>query len=384
MKNDSSIGAESKSLKNLPEKTQSVQYDLFATFYGEGNKLSNTIELWDSIPKFSCSRQKQQALRDANGRLPTWEREFTYSPNGSGEGVAARMTLTPARVMWKGKEMDFLPSGDEELIEDILRKIFADQQYGRHYAAESSSYVDFTLYMIYRELKVWGHTRSLDEIKRSLEIMGKSHLQIHFVGGGKKAAFKGAIIPEMMEVGRAEYMADPKARWRARLPSIYSSAINSLEFRQFNYTTLMSMSSQLAKWLQKRLVQRYTNAALTSPYTIRYSTIKRDSGMLTHSRESRNKETVITCLNDLEAQDVVMFYKVAEAKNDPRDPLYTLTPTSAFVAETKAANKRQGDAHRQCPGISNQPSVIMKTVAGSLGKDWNKRRNDTHRNPQKR
>lgn len=383
MKNDSTTGAKGKSLKNLPEKTQSVQYDLFSTFYGENSKHSNTIELWDSIPKFSCSRQKQQALRDPSGRLPTWERDFTYSPQGCSEGVPAKMTLTPARVTWKGKEMDFLPSGDEELIEDILRKIFADQQYGHHYAAESSSFVDFTLGMISRELKVWGHTRSLDEIKRSLEIMSKSHMQLHFVGGGKKAAFKGSIIPEMMEVGRAEYMADPKARWRARLPSIYSSAINSLEFRQFNYATLMSMSSQLAKWMQKRLVQRYTNAEITRPYTIKYSTIKRDSGMLTHSREGRNKETVIACLNDLQAQDVVMFYKVQEAKNDPRDPLYTLTPTGAFVAETKATNKRQGDAHRQCPTIANQPSPMIKAVAEAQGKEWNKLRNDTHRHPKR-
>lgn len=371
-------------MKNLPEKQKSVQYDLFSTFYGEGNKLSNTIELWDSIPKFSCSRQKQQALRDPAGRLPTWERDFTYSPQGASEGVPAKMTLVPARVMWKGREMDFLPSGDEELIEDVLRKIFADQQYGRHYAPESSSFVDFTLGMISRELKVWGHTRSLDEIKRSLEIMNKSHMQLHFIGGGKKAAFKGAIIPEMMEVGRAEYMADPKARWRARLPSIYSSAINTLEFRQFNYATLMSMSSQLAKWLQKRMVQRYTNAEIIRPYTIKYSTIKQDSGMLTHSREGRNKDAVIACLNDLEAQDVVMFYKVLEAKNDPRDPLYQLTPTGDFVKETKAANKRYGDAHRQCPNISNMNSEIKTAIANSLGHDWNQKRNGLHRNPKRR
>lgn len=369
MKEQHKTRKRANTLKNLPETQKSVQYDLFSTFYGEDNKHTNTIELWDSIPKFSCSRQKQQAMRDENGRLPTWEREFTYSPSGTKIGVPAKMTLVPARVIWKDKEVDFLPSGDEELIEDILRKIFADQRYGHHYTGKNDSFVDFTLGMIYRELKVWGHTRSIDEIKRSLEVMAGCHMQLHFTGSSRKAAYKGAIIPEMMEVGRAEYMADPKARWRARLPSIYSQAIDTLEFRQANYVTLMSMSSQVAKWLQKRMVQRYTNAELTRPYTINYSTIKAESALLVHSREGRNKASVISALEDLKAEDVIHFYKVGASENDPKDPKYSLTPTGTFVAETKAANRRQGDGQAAMPNAGNMPGAIAKTVSEQHGHD---------------
>lgn len=332
-----------KGLRNLPAKEQSAQYDLFTEFYGDQNKLTNTIELWDAIPKFSCSRQKQLAMRDKSGRLPSWEREFVYKPQGSRVSIPAVMRMTPARIIVDGVEKDFLPSKDEEIIEDILRKIFSDQRFGRHYNLAAESFVDFTLGMLYRELKVWGHTRSKEEIKRSLDIMASCHMTLHFEGVGKKAVFKGAILPEVMEVGRADYMADPKARWRARLPQIYSKAINSLEVRQYNYATLMSMSSQLAKWLQKVLASRFTFAEVTKPFRIKYSTIKKESGMLLHSRESRNKATVIEAIEDLKAEDVLNFYKLCTSENDPRDPLYELFPTGTFIGEMKAANRRKSD-----------------------------------------
>jgi len=359
---DTEQGGKDSKMKNLPAIQQSAQFDLFSSFYGEGKKHSNTIELWDAIPKFSCSRQKQNVLRDNNGRLPTWEREFLYKPHGDSDGVPAKMVLNPARVKVKGEEKEFLPSADEELIEEVLRKIFTDQHYGRHYTQTADSYVDFTLGMIYRELKVWGHTRSLDQIKLSLNIMTGCHMTLQFVGNGRKAAYKGSIIPEIMEVGRTDYIADPKARWRAKLPSIYSHAINSLEFRQFNYATLMSMSSQLSKWLQKLLARRYTNASLTQPFNINYSTIKRDSSMLIHSRENRNKVTVIEALDELIAQDVVNWYKVGATENDPHEPKYELTPTGAFVAEVKAANKRQSDNAKKLPPEKRPVSYIGKVV----------------------
>lgn len=360
--------AKGKDLKNLPAKEKSAQYDLFTEFYGDETKLTNTIELWDAIPKFSCSRQKQLSMRDETGRLPTWEREFVYKPQAAGVSIPAKMRMTPARIIVDGFEKDFMPSKDEEIIEDILRKIFSDQRFGRHYNQLAESYVDFTLGMIYRELKVWGHTRSKEEIKRSLDIMAGCHMTLHFEGAGKKAVFKGAILPEVMEVGRADYLADPKARWRARLPQIYSKAINSLEVRQYNYATLMSMSSQLAKWLQKVLASRYTFAEVTKPFRIRYSTIKRESGMLLHSREGRNKDTVLEAIEDLKTEDVLNFFKVETATNDPKDPLYELYPTGTFIGEMKAANRRKSDHDKKTPPVSSFSTSIARQVTHS-GRD---------------
>ena len=341
-------------MKNLPAAVPSAQFEMFSAFYGDPGKHSNTIELWDSIPKYSCSARKQAALRDKSGHPPpppppsppTWESEFIYKPSVSNERVSARMQLKPARIKVDGVEKDYLPSANEELIEEVLRKLFADQRHGHHYVAQEESFVDFSLAMIARELRARGHSRSLEQIKHSLLIMNECRLALFFQGNDKKAAYRGAIIPETMEVSRAEYLADPKAKWRVKLPYVYSQAVNSLQFRQFNYEVLMSMSSQLARWLHKLLSRRYTNASLTQPYQIKYSTVKRDSGLLVHSREDRNRETVKDALEELKAQDVLLYYKIGKSAV-ARDPLYELTPTGAFVSEVKAANKRQSDNERR-------------------------------------
>lgn len=328
-------------MRDLPVPAPSPQFDMFAKFYGNPKKLSNTIDLWDAIPKYSCSARKQAALRDHAGYLPVWTCSFVYKRPETNDKISAEMEIKPARLKTKGVEKDFLPSANEELVEEVLRKIFADQKYGSHYTAEEESYVDFSLAMIAKELRDRGHSRSLEQIKHSLLVMNECRLALFFQGNSKKAAYRGAIIPETLEVNRADYLSDPTSKWRVRLPFVYSQAVNSLEFRQFNYEVLMSMSSQLARWLHKLLSRRYTNASITQPYQTRYSTIKRDSGLLVHSREDRNRETVRDAIEELKSQDVVRYYKIGKSVNNARDPLYELTPTGIFVSEMKAANKRQ-------------------------------------------
>jgi hypothetical protein len=59
-----------------------MQYDLFTTFFGKNKRvLSNTIELWDAIPKYAASPRQQNACRDRNGRLPVHPQEFEYRPS---------------------------------------------------------------------------------------------------------------------------------------------------------------------------------------------------------------------------------------------------------------------------------------------------------------
>ena len=41
----------------------SLQYDLFTQFFGRTEDLSNTIDLWDAIPKFAFSARRQYAAR---------------------------------------------------------------------------------------------------------------------------------------------------------------------------------------------------------------------------------------------------------------------------------------------------------------------------------
>ena len=327
-----------------------MQYDLFTTFFGKNKRvLSNTIELWDAIPKYAVSPRQQNACRDRNGRLPVHPQEFEYrASQRDTPGITCRLKVQPASIeVEPGRFVDFYPSSDEELIEEILKKIFSDQQYGVHSVAGNESWVRFTLYMIQKELKTRRKTRSIDEIKHSLEIMAKAVIEVEFLKPSKQLLYTDPILSSLTRVKRDNYLQDPKAMWYARLPALVSRSINELTYRQFNYATLMSLPTPLSRWIHKRLSHQYTNAGIMQPYKIKFSTIERDSGLLHHSRRSANRKAVDAALNTLEKRNVFLNVSPQEERSGREivDVLYILSAHPGFVSEVMAANARQRD-HR--------------------------------------
>lgn len=333
----------------LPSPDRSPQYDLFATFFGNPRDLSNSIELWDAIPKYSVSARAQNMLRDDNGRLPVHKHDFHYHPAPKADNPTFKctMSLQPASIETEHGRQDFFPSADEELVEEIIKKIFSDQHYGLHDVTNKESWVRFSLNMIRKELKARGKTRSIQEIKQSLEILTRTVLEVEIEGqGNRKTAYTAPILNDMTRVKRSDWLEDPDAMWTARLPALLSHAINNLSYRQFNYRILMQLSSPMARWLHKRLSHEYTNASITTPYQILFSTISRDSGLLHHNRTSSNIQTLERALAELVQHEVLYFHE-SKKRNSGRailDVLYTLTPHSNFVSEMKAANARARDA----------------------------------------
>src|SRR4030095_15898624 len=344
--------------KTPPESVdKNKQYDLFTTFFSKDPRdLSNTIELWDAIPKYAVSPRQQNASRDDNWRLPVHVQEFEYRPSHLDTApVTCRLKVQPASIeIQPGKFMDFYPSTDEELIEEVLKKIFADQQYGMHSVAGNESGVRFTLYMIQKELKTRGKSRSIDEIKRSLEIMSQAVVEVEFQGQAKSLRYTNLLLSDLTRMTRNDYLQDPKGMWYGRLPAIVSKSINELTYRQFNYATLMSLPTPLSRWLHKRLSHQYTNAGLLHPYQIKFSTIQRDSGLLHHSRRSANRKAIDSAMSALEKRNVFLSVSCQEERNGREivDVLYTLTSHPNFISEVMAANARQRD-HR----------LLMKTGA---------------------
>lgn len=331
------------------------QFDLFTSFFGDAKHLSNTIELWDAIPKYAVSPRVQNRLRDEKGNLPVHEQEFLYRPtiDGMPKEVSCKVTIQPASIKNPdGSFTQYYPSTDEELIEEVLKKIFTDQQFGQHTPASSESWVKFSLYMLQNELKARGKTRSLDEIKRSLEILSRAVLVVQFAGPTRKMLYTNPILNDLIGVTRSDYLSDPKSMWCSKLPALISKSVNELSYRQFNYGTLMSLSSQLARWFHKRLSHQYTQASLLDSYHISYTAIQRDSGLLNQSRTSANIKTVDAALQELKDADVLMTVNKEERRQGQKivEIIYTMLPTMAFRDEIKMANARQSK-HRVEMGL---------------------------------
>lgn len=327
--------------------TKSRQYDLFAEFFGNSGELSNTIELWDAIPKYAVSARRQAAMRQQQGgRLEVHEYRFEHKDR------ALRLEIQPASLKVDGKFVTFYPSADEELVEEVIRKAFADQRYGMHDAPSVESWVRFSLQMIRKELKARGRTRSLDEIKRSIEILARTTISL-FVGEEQTPIYTNPILSDLTRVNRSQYLEDTSSMWVARLPALISKSVNDLSYRQFNYGTYMALPTQLARWLHKLLSHRYVQAGLMHDYTVLFSTIRRDSGLLEANRITKNLETLNAALDELVAHEVLLFWEADErrgARNKIVDVLYSLKAHPAFIKDVKAANARSRDARAIASG----------------------------------
>lgn len=336
--------------RNLPS-TKSVQYDLFASFFGEAAELSNTIELWDAIPKYSVNLRQQAKMRSQEGRLPLYTSEFVYStrqPDGHRIEHKIRLEIQPAIIKTSDGPVDFYPSVNEELVEEVIRKIFSDQSFGFHDPKTEESWARFSAQMIKRELHARGKTRSIDEIKRSIEILSKTNLSL-FYSDDQEPFYSNAIITEVTRVTRQKYLDDSSATWIARLSALVSKSVNKITYRQFNYGLFMSLPCPLSRWLHKRLSHNFVNANHLNSYNLLFSTIKRDSGLLRSKRHREDIKKLEETLDVLKSHNVISRWTRAEEYHERKsliDVRYEIFPHMDFIDDVKRANARAKDARQ--------------------------------------
>ena len=327
-----------------PAAFTSRQLDLFRAFLCNGvvehDRLSNAIDLWDSIPRYSVSRRAMDKARKAQGMLPLLKVDFHY------KGSPFKAVIRPARIEQKdGTTKDYYPSANEELVEDALRKIAADQQSGFFDKPNYRSGVVFSLHMLREELKRRGHTRSYQEIVLSLDILSLSIIDIRTADDREiKDVTRSPYFPGLAAVSKHRLAEDPHARWVVQFHLLVTQAIDALTYRQFNYAQMMSYSTQLARWLHKQLSLKYTFANMFTPFEMRYSTIRRDSNLLEgYSLERKAVAALDAAFKEL--KDHMLIDVKKQETRGPRgkllDVVYTLVPSQDFVAQMKAANKRQ-------------------------------------------
>jgi hypothetical protein len=322
------------------------QLDLFRTFLcnteDERDRLSNTFDLWDSVPRYAISRQQMDKVRKTKGFLALQHVTFQYHGNTLEARIqAARIFDEKTRT-----ETDYYPSANEELVEDALRKIAADQQSAFFDKPNFRSGVVFTLYTLREELKKRGHTRSYQQIVLSLQILARSSIEIRTADGrGGEGFAVSSYFSGLSAVSKTKLADDPKAKWMVQFHPLVTQEIDALTYRQYNYAQMMGHSSQLARWLHKQLSLKFTFASLMTPFETRYSTIRRDSALLeSYGRQRDAIDALDKAFDELKASGVLLKVEknpILGARGKIEDVVYTLMPSSDFCAAMKAANKRK-------------------------------------------
>lgn len=343
---------------------QNRQLSLFQNFLcnteHSRQQLSNAIELWDSIPRYSVSRQAMVKKRDPSGFLGLLKLDFEF------HRTKFTIQIQPALVEDKntGLTTAYYPSANEELVEEALRKLAADQGHGFLDKEKFRSGVVFSLYQLREELKRRGHTRSFDEIILSLEILSGSSIQIFASTEQSRSYAKSAYLPMLSSVTRKQLKCDPSARWVAQFHPLVTASIADFSYRQYNYHQFMSHSAQLTRWLHKLLIVKCIGASRTKPFVVHYTTIRRDSAML--NNYARPRKAIEACdfsVNELK-QNGLLIDIDRKTKSGPRgrilDVIYSLTPSDKFVSEVRAASMRQSNVKAPANGKKLSTANIMR------------------------
>jgi len=330
-------------------KTQPQQLALFQTFFPDDHQehYSNTIELYDAIPKYVTNPKLVDAMREGGKYLPLLERQFQH------RGEAFTVTIRPARLKDReGREKEYYPSPREELVEEVLRKLACDRLNGVY--LDNLAGVQFTLYALKQEMRNRGHDIHLQSLIDALKICHGVDLHIYRADGSIMLA--APIFPLLLIGSRQHWLKNPtETRCYVQFHPFITQCLSQLTYRQVDYGTYMHYRYRLSRWLHKRLAHNYVQASMLAPYTIRLSTILRDSGTQESAQNYNNPRSVERALDELCSKQIVLAI-TKDILRGPRKRLvdikYTLLPTVEFVTEIKRANRRTTILTEQLQGIT--------------------------------
>ena len=175
--------------RNQLAQTYPRQLALFQTFFSDkspsddaiaAESYSNTIELYDAIPKYIAHPKVNGAKL---------ERDFVH------RGTAYTIQIWPAHFEARDRsEKKCYPSYREELVEEALRKLACDRLNGIY--LDDGAGVRFTLYEVKKELRSRGHDINLQSLIESLNICNRVVLTVCHADG--KVMLQSAIFPVLL------------------------------------------------------------------------------------------------------------------------------------------------------------------------------------------
>lgn len=320
------------------EDSSDQQFDLFKSFVSnDASEASNSMEIWESIPKYFFTASQVSKIVPEKGQPDPFE--WSYTNRGRG----FKVVVQPALIKEKdGSYKAYFPSSKEELIENALIKILSEQDYGGHSSKKNETWVRFSLRMIYKELKKAKKTEDINRIKLGIKILSRCVISVY--DDNDNEVWSGQILQDLITQTRSDYLENGNALHVARLPIFISRAITNLEVRQYNYKRSMGLKGQLARWIHKRLVHRYTYASLVKSHNFKFSSLKQ-SGLLQLKTEADARKKVIKALDELKDNNIINGYEVLPYKQGKKviDVKYVLQASIDFISEQKASNKRASE-----------------------------------------
>ena len=323
----------------------SVQMQLFQSFHARDSetrqRLSNSLDFWDAIPKYSVNRQGGGGPRGPATAPPSiLTRHFEFRNH------SFQLEIRPARVRHPrtGAISVAYPTLREEIVEDALRKIASQQQNGFYCdgPGQPRAGVRFTLNALRKYLKGQGHTLGHDQVKESLLILADCHIEVMTIDGPLRKQINASIIRTLIFSGRADLAEDPGCLCYADFHPLITDAIDAIQYRQFDLSAVLQHRKPLARWLHKYFIRAALNASPLHPIKLSMTFVKTASGLLGATRWRDDVRTLRAAIAELIDNQVLI---AAQACAEPAgaadaDLRWLLTPSASLVADIIAANQR--------------------------------------------
>lgn len=304
-------------------KSNPFQLELFTQFNKNSTEYSQTIELYDFIPKYVWG--KVERVKDKF--LEPIKREFVC------RNIKYKLVISPAFIEEVDGFRAYFPGKREELVEDALRKLMTEDS--ALYLEEEAS-LAFTLYQLQKELAAHKHTYDYTQLKEALEILAKTNIEIESEDKSAKLLFSPI---EMLGLSGQ----NGETQTYVKFSNLLTRSINEGTYRLFNYEKVMSYDSVIARQLHKRMAHHYVQASFTEKYEILLSTIIRDFGLTKQKRIQQNLQKVEASIEELKNKEVILNCNTEkiydhEKKQKLEDVKFCFQPHPSFVNETKKAN----------------------------------------------
>jgi hypothetical protein len=317
-------------------KSNPFQLELFTQSKKNSSEYSQTIELYDFIPKYVWG--KVERVKDKF--LEPIKREFVC------RNIKYKLVISPAFIEEADGFKAYFPGKREELVEDALRKLMTEDS---ALYLEKEASIAFTLYQLQKELAAHKHTYDYTQLKEALEILAKTNIEVESEDKSAKLIFSPI---EMLGLSGQ----NGETQTYVKFSNLLTRSINEGTYRLFNYEKVMSYNSVIARQLHKRMAHHYVQASFTEKYEILLSTIIRDFGLTKQKRIQQNLQKVEAAIEELKNKELVLNCNVEkiydyEKKQKLEDVKFIFQPHPSFVNDTKKAN-----------AVSKQTREAIKTA----------------------
>lgn len=305
------------------------QLDLFSLLDDRDKDFSNSIDIYDALPKYSLERRRR--FTDISKAVAK-ERECRVGSR------TIKVKVKPALIETKpGKPELVYPGEREEIIEDALRKLAVN---GGTVMIDGKVGVLFTFYQLRQELKRNNHEFKLSEIKEAILVCRGAQLET--ISEDEETVISSSFFPMVGLTTRKDLkLRDGDTRCYVQFNPLVTDSIQNQTFRLYDYKTSMAIKSPLARYIHKRMSHHWSQASSKHPYTPRLVSFLKGSPRGLSERMATNVRAMKMALETLQEHNVVQSFDDSDRIKDGKklkDISYKIYPTDDFVKIIKKAN----------------------------------------------